>query len=352
MSSLFSAAPLGSLHLANRILMAPMTRSRAVQDNAANALHEEYYAQRASAGLIVTEGVAPSANGLGYARTPAIATPAQVQAWSRVTAAVHAKGGQIAIQLMHVGRIAHPANQPAGARIVAPSAVAAQTSMWTDTQGMQPLPVPAALTSEEIQGVIAEFVQATRNAREAGFDAIEIHGANGYLVNQFLAPNTNQRTDGYGGSPDRRIRFAVELWEAMAAAWEPGRIGIRVSPGGAFNDIADPEAASTYPLLADALSSRQAAFLHVVKADSPHFTQWEALRDAFPGRFILNNGLTLASGSAAIASGAADFVAYGRPFISNPDLVERFQQNLPLAPADPATFYTPGPEGFIDYPRA
>lgn len=352
MRTLFQSTPAGALTLPNRIVMAPMTRSRAVENNAPNALHEQYYAQRASAGLILTEGVATSADGLGYARTPSIHTPAQIAAWRKVTGAVHAKGGRIAIQLMHVGRIAHPANKPEGARTVAPSAIAAKGAMWTDAAGMQPLVTPEALTADEIRATVAEFAQAVRNAREAGFDAVELHSANGYLPNQFLAPNSNQRTDEYGGSPQNRLRFVLEVFDAMAAAWEPGRIGVRISPAGTFNDIDDPDAGVTYPLLAKELAARNAAFLHIVKPDSPRFTAWDELRAAFPGTLILNTELTKEAGATLVASGEADLVSYGRPFISNPDLVERFQRDLPLAAPDPSTFYTPGPVGFTDYPPA
>lgn len=350
MSSLFTPADAGSIHLPNRIVMAPMTRSRAVENAAPNALVEEYYAQRASAGLILTEGVATSANGLGYARTPSIHSPGQIAAWSRVVNAVHAKGGRIAVQLMHVGRIAHPANKAADARTVAPSAIAAQGAMWTDTQGMQPLTVPEALTTAEIQDVIEEFAQATRNAKEAGFDGVELHSANGYLPNQFLSPNSNQRTDEYGGSPEKRIRFVLEAVDAMTAAWEPGRIGIRISPAGTFNDINDPDAAITYPLLAAELAKRNLAWLHIVKPNAPTFTDWAAIRANFPGTLIVNLGLTKETGEQLIASKEADLVSYGVPFIANPDLPERFRTNAPLATPDPSTFYTPGPEGYTSYP--
>ncbi len=345
MATLFEPAVVGGVKLKNRIVMAPMTRSRAVENAAPNALHEEYYGQRATAGLILTEGVATSANGLGYARTPSIHTPEQVAAWGRVTAAVHAKGGLIGIQLMHVGRIAHPANQLAGAKIVAPSAIAAKGSMWTDAAGMQEMPVPKELTVEGIRETIAEYAQAVRNAREAGFDFVELHSANGYLPNQFLSPNSNQRTDEYGGSSEKRRRFVLEVFDAMAAAWEPGRIGVRISPSSTFNDIADPEARETYPALARELAARGAAFLHVVG-----YTGWESLRGDFTGTLIFNSGLTKEKGEELIAGGAADLVSYGRPYISNPDLVERFQGGLPLAEADGTTFYTPGPKGFTDYP--
>jgi N-ethylmaleimide reductase len=349
-SSLFTPTAAGAIHLPNRIVMAPMTRSRAVQNNAPNALVEEYYAQRASAGLILTEGVATSGNGLGYARTPSIHTPEQIEAWSHVVNAVHAKGGRIAVQLMHVGRIAHAANKAAEARTVAPSAIAAKGAMWTDSQGMQPMPVPEELTTAEVRAIVDEFAQAARNAKEAGFDGIELHSANGYLPNQFLSPNTNQRTDEYGGSPENRIRFVLEVIDAMTAAWEPGRIGIRLSPAGTFNDINDPDANITYPLLAAELAKRNIAWVHIVKPNAPNFTEWAAIRANFPGTLIVNLGLTKESGEKLIDSKEADLVSYGALYISNPDLPERFQSNAPLAAPDPATFYTPGPEGYTTYP--
>lgn len=328
-----------------------MTRSRAVENNAPNALVEEYYAQRASAGLILTEGVATSANGLGYARTPSIHTPEQIAAWRKVTDAVHAAGGRIAIQLMHVGRIAHPANKPEGARTLAPSAVAANGAMWTDTQGMQPLVVPESLTVEEIAGVVAEFAQAVRNAREAGFDGVELHSANGYLPNQFLAPNSNQRTDAYGGSPENRIRFVLETLDAMIAAWDAGHIGIRLSPAGTFNDIQDADAEVTYPLLAAELAKRNPAWLHMIKPNGNTFGGWAAIRANFPGVIILNSGLTKETGEQLITSGEAELVSYGVPYIANPDLTERFAAGAELAKPDPSTFYTPGADGYTTYAK-
>ena len=350
MSSLFTPTAAGAIHLPNRIVMAPMTRSRAVENAAPNPLVEEYYAQRASAGLIITEGVATSDDGLGYARTPSIHTPEQVEAWTRVVNGVHAKGGRIAIQLMHVGRIAHPANKAPNARTVAPSAIAAKGAMWTDAQGMQPMPVPEELTTAEVRAVVDEFALAARNAKLAGFDGIELHSANGYLPNQFLSPNTNQRTDEYGGFPENRIRFVLEVIDAMTAAWEPGRIGIRLSPAGTFNDINDPDAAVTYPLLATELAKRNLAWLHLVKPNVPTFTDWAALRANFPGTLILNLGLTKETGEQLIDSKEADLVSYASLYIANPDLPERFLANAPLAKPDPATFYTPGPEGYTTYP--
>lgn len=350
MSTLFTPAAAGAIPVPNRIVMAPMTRSRAVENAAPNALVGEYYAQRASAGLILTEGVATSASGLGYARTPSIHTPEQVAAWREVTTAVHAKGGRIAIQLMHVGRIAHPANQPAGARILAPSAIAAKGNMWTDAQGMQPMPVPEEMTKDDIQTAIAGYAQAVRNARDAGFDGVELHAANGYLPNQFLSPNSNLRTDEYGGSPANRIRFVLEAYDAMAAAWDAAHVGIRISPAGTFNDIDDPDAAVTYPLLAAELAKRNAAWLHIVRPNTATFTGWATLRATFPGTIILNSGLTKETGAALIEAKEADLVSYGAVFISNPDLPERFQNDWPLAQPDPSSFYLPGPKGYTDYP--
>ncbi|MCC6538569.1 MAG: alkene reductase [Bryobacterales bacterium] len=351
MSSLFTPASAGVIALPNRIVMAPMTRSRAVQNAAPNALVAEYYGQRATAGLILTEGTAVSNDGLGYARTPSIHTPEQIAAWRLVTDAVHAKGGRIAIQLMHVGRVSHPANQPAGARILGPSAIAAKGDMWTDAQAMQPMPAPEAMTVADIQQTVADYAQAVHNAREAGFDGVELHSANGYLPNQFLSPNSNQRTDEYGGSPENRIRFVLEVYDAMAAAWDAGHVGIRISPAGTFNDINDPDATVTYPLLAAELAKRNAAWLHVVKpANAITFTNWAALRQNFPGTLILNSGLTKETGAALIDAKDADLISFGVPFIGNPDLVERFQNGWPLAQPDPSSFYLPGPGGYTDYP--
>ena len=335
--------------------MAPMTRSRATQDGSPTDLHAIYYAQRASAGLIVTEGVAPSLDGLGYARTPGIFTDAHVSAWRKVTDAVHQQGGSIVVQLMHVGRIAHPLNQVPGARILAPSAVAAPGAMWTDAAGLQAHPEPHELTREEIDRVVAEYAQAVRYSRDAGFDGVELHAANGYLPNQFLSPNTNRRNDVYGGSPERRGRFVIDLFEAAATAWAPGRVGVRVSPGGTFNDIHDPEAHVTYPWLAEQLSARGAAYLHAIRPTlfAPPEAAFDVpgvLRDGFDGTLILAGELTGPEGEHLVHSGAADLVAFGRPFVANPDLPERLRNNWPLAKLNPATLYTPGATGYTDYP--
>jgi N-ethylmaleimide reductase len=352
---MFNCVRAGEIEFNNRIVMAPMTRSRALGGAVPGPLHVTHYAQRASAGLLITEGTATSPSGLGYSRTPGIYSEEQVEGWRKVTDAVHGAGGRIVIQLMHVGRIAHALNQPAGARIVATSAVAAQGAMWTDAQGMQPLPVPEELTLDEIRGVIEEFAQAARNAREAGFDGVELHSANGYLPNQFLSPNSNLRTDEYGGSLERRGRFVLEVVDAMSAAWSSGRVGVRISPGGAFNDMHDPEPLYTYTWLTKQLSDRHLAYLHVIRQEqfSPAeaaFDVWRVLKPFFQGAFIANGGLDAAAARELLEKGGADLVSFGREFIANPDLVERFKNGWPLAANDPATFYTPGEKGYNDYP--
>lgn len=352
---MFTSTRAGELQVKNRIVMAPMTRSRALDGAVPGPLHVTHYVQRASAGLLITEGTATSPSGLGYSRTPGLYSEAQVEGWRKVTDAVHAAGGLIVVQLMHVGRIAHALNQPEGARIVAPSAVAAKGAMWTDTQGMQQLPVPEALTVEEIRAVIAEFGQAARNARAAGFDGVELHSANGYLPNQFLSPNSNLRTDEYGGSVERRGRFVLEVFEAMSAAWSNGRVGVRISPGGAFNDMHDPEPLATYGWLTKQLSERGAAYLHVIRQEqfSPAeaaFDVWSELRPLFHGAFMANGGLDAATAQELLAKGGADLVSFGRAYIANPDLTARFRSDWPLAAGDPGTFYTPGEKGYNDYP--
>lgn len=351
---MFKPAVLGNVELKNRIVMAPMTRSRAI-GGVPGALHVEYYGQRTSAGLIITEGTASSASGLGYARTPGIFTEQQVEGWRAVTNAVHSRGGRIFLQLMHVGRIAHPLNQPEGAKILAPSPIAAKGSMWTDQSGMQPFPVPGELTAEGIREVIREYGAATANARRAGFDGVELHSANGYLPNQFLSPNTNQRTDDYGGSVERRARFVLEVFDAMSAEWSSSNVGVRVSPGGTFNDILDSAPRATYTYVAQQLSARGAAYLHVIRPNrfapaEAAFDVWSVLRSHFHGTFIAADSLTAEEASQLIESGAADLVAFGRPFISNPDLPVRFENKWPLAQPDLGSFYTPGEKGYTDYP--
>jgi N-ethylmaleimide reductase len=347
--NLYTPYRLGRLELPNRIVMAPMTRSRAL-GGIANELMARYYAQRASAGLIVTEGIAPSPSGLGYARIPGLYSAEQVAGFRRVTDAVHAAGGRIVAQLMHVGRIAHPANLPAGARILAPSAVGAAGSMWTDQQGPQPMPVPEAMSAGDVREARDAFVLASRNAIDAGFDGVELHGANGYLLEQFLHPHSNRRTDAYGGGVEQRTRFVAEVAQAAAAAIGPDRVGIRLSPYNTFNDVPlHDEVHATYAALAAKLAGL--SYVHLVQNQHLGYAETErAVRKAFGGTLVVNGGFDRERAEATLAAGQADLIAFGRPFISNPDLVARLAVGAPLASADPATFYSAGSEGYVDYP--
>jgi N-ethylmaleimide reductase len=353
-SKAFEPTKLGTLTLSNHLVMAPMTRSRAL-GNVPNELMAEYYRQRAAAGLIITEGTAPAANGLGYARIPGLFNEEHVTNWQRVTETVHHHGGHIFVQLMHVGRVFHPHNLPAGAEGIAPSAVAAAGEMWTDQAQMQPQPAPRAIRTEELTQVRDEFVRSAKLALEAGFDGVELHGANGYLLEQFLNPGSNQRTDAYGGSVQNRARFVLEVTRAVAEAIGAERTGIRLSPWGPFNDMQSyPEIDETYAYLAEELQKIGVVYLHLVDHSSmgapavPAETV-AAIRQKFTNTLILSGGYTtLAAIDEALESGRADLIAIGRPFIANPDLVERLRTGTPLAEADQATFYAPGPNGFAD----
>lgn len=353
---LFDTFPLRSQSLKNRTVMAPMTRSRAVDANTPNPLMAEYYGQRASAGLIVTEGVAPSPNGLGYARIPGLFNAAQVAGWRLVTDAVHAEGGRIVVQFMHTGRVAHAANLPAGAEVVGPMASACPGEMYTDAQGMQPHSAPRAMSEADIAQAVAEFAQAARLAIEAGFDGIELHAANGYLIEQFLNANVNQRSDGYGGSVAGRNRFALEVARACVQAIGAERVGIRLSPYGVFNSTgayADVEA--QYVALVQELSAMGLMYLHVLDHSAMGAPPVPAalkaqLRSLFAGPFILAGGFDRDSAEAALAAGQADLIAFARAFLANPDLVKRMQSGAALNAPDMTTFYTPGPKGYTDYP--
>ncbi|MGY3090124.1 N-ethylmaleimide reductase [Hymenobacter sp. UYAg731] len=360
-SKAFEPAKLGNLTLANHIVMAPMTRSRAL-GNVPNELMAEYYRQRATAGLIVSEGVSPSANGLGYARIPGLFNQDHVTNWQRVTETVHHHGGHIFVQLMHAGRVFHPLNLPDGAEGISPSAIAAQGQMWTDQQQMQDQPTPRALKLEEIAKVRDEFVHSAKLALEAGFDGVELHGANGYLLETFLNPASNQRTDEYGGSIENRARFVLEVTKAVAEAIGAERTGIRLSPWGVFNDMANyPEIDETYAYLAEELQKIGVVYLHLVDHEAMGAPAVPAatvatIREKFTNTLILSGGYNTVAQIDAALEGKADLVAIGRPFISNPDLVERLEKGLPLAESDQATYYAPGPNGFADgytdYPTA
>lgn len=353
MSGLFSEYRLGDVTLTSRIVMAPMTRSRAT-DNLPNDLMRTYYAQRASAGLILTEGTAPSPNALGYPRIPGIFSEAQVEAWKPITDAVHEKGGHMFMQLMHTGRISHPLNMPAGARVLAPSAIAAGEQMYTDAEGMQPLPVPEAMTEADIQSTIEEFAQAARNAIAAGFDGIELHAANGYLLEQFIRPTSNQREDNYGGSIENRARFVMEVVEACTSAIGHHKVGIRLSPYGVFNDMPlYDEMEEDYIYLAQELDSQDVVYVHLVDhaamgAPEVPASIKEEFRDEYCGTLIMSGGYDAERAEKDIP-GKADLIAVGRPFIANPDLPMRWKDGSSVSEPDYDTFYTPGEKGYTDY---
>lgn len=349
---LLTPLELGDLHLRNRIVMAPMTRSRAGTDAVPTPLMTEYYRQRAGAGMIITEGVAPSANGLGYCRTPGIYTAEQVAAWGEVTAAVHAEGGCIVAQIMHVGRVASHYNKPPGTETVAPSAVTARAEMYTDQAGMQPMDEPRALALEEIAEVVEEYRQATANALAAGFDGVELHCTSGYLPAQFLSTGTNLRTDAYGGSVANRARFALEVLAAMVGEAGAGRVGMRICPDNSFNDLADENPQETFDYLLAEAAKLDLAWLHVIRMPTGRVDNLALGQRYFGDRLIANESYKLEEGESAVASGAVAAVSFGRPFIANPDLVERWRQHLPLARFDPKTLYAPGPEGYTSYPAA
>ena len=354
---LFSSYKLGNIELKNRIVMAPMTRSRAI-DNIPNDLMAEYYSMRADAGLLITEGTAPSANGLGYARIPGIYNQAQIDGWKKVTDAVHAKGGKIFIQLMHTGRVSHPFNMEEGTKVLAPSAIALSGEMYTDKAGPQAYPEPKAMTSEEIQQAQEAYVQASKNAIEAGFDGVELHGANGYLIDQFINTASNQRTDEYGGSGENRVRFAIETAQKVVAAIGAERTAIRLSPYGAFNDMAGFDGLEeTYEYLATELGKLSLAYIHIVDhsamgAPPVTATVKEKIKTAFGGTIIASGGLDKEKAEKALQDEVGHLTAFGRPFISNPDLVLRMEKDLELNAPDFDTFYTPGEKGYTDYPLA
>lgn len=349
---LFEPVTLGSLALRNRIVMAPMTRNRADQDGTPNALMAEHYAQRAGAGLIVAEGTWPSVTGQAYCRQPGIETAAHIAGWKRVTDAVHAHGGLIVLQIMHGGRVGSRAIKPAGVETVAPSAIQAAGEVYTDAAGMQPFDVPRALGNAEVKTVVREHAQAARNAREAGFDGVELHGTSGYLSIQFLSTGSNHRNDEYGGSATNRARFAYECLAAMAGEIGPGRVGLRLCPGNNFNDIHDEDSAASHVELMRQAATLKLAYLHVMRSpgaavgiDAVALAQRE-----YGGDLILNDGFDATEAEAVLAAGTGAAVSFARHFVGNPDLVRRWREGLPLARFDRRTLYTPGAAGYTDYP--
>jgi N-ethylmaleimide reductase len=352
--NLFSPAKLGSINLSNRIVMAPLTRNRAGEAGVPQAINVNYYEQRASAGLIITEATPISDMAHGYPLLPGIYTDAQVAGWKKITDAVHAKGGKIVIQLWHVGRISHPSLLPNNALPVAPSAIKPAGQAFT-YQGLVDYVEPRALDASELPGIVADYVHATKCALAAGFDGVEIHAANGYLLDQFLRDGTNKRTDNYGGSFENRARFLMEVTEAVVAVAGADKVGVRLSPVNPFNDMKDSDPQALFNYVTESLSQFNLAYLHVVEGgihgggESEPF-DFSAMRKLFKGGYIANLAYDKARGNAAIAGGHADAIAYGVPFIANPDLVERFKVDAPLNAADTGTFYGGSEKGYTDYP--
>ncbi|MEO5975905.1 MAG: alkene reductase [Chryseolinea sp.] len=354
-NKLFQSVSKHGIEFANRIAMAPMTRSRAI-GHIPNKLIAEYYAQRATAGLIITEGTSPSVDGLGYARTPGIYSKEQIEQWRLVTDAVRGNNGRIFVQLMHVGRISHGSNKPAGGRTVAPSGIMATGEMWTDTLGMQPHTAPAELSNADVKQTIQDFIKASKNAIASGFNGVEFHGANGYLFEQFLNPNTNTRTDEYGGSIENRMRFLIEAVEGTVKAIGKEKVGVRISPHGTFNDMLPyNEVFKTYTLLAAELSKLDILYLHIAFASrvkQMDSTLLPDIRKNFKNILMLNGGYNAESAAHSLDHEGADMISFGSTFISNPDLPHRLQYDLELSSANPQTFYTPGEAGLTDYPTA
>ena len=352
---LLSRFGLGPLQLPNRVVMAPMTRNRAGPGNVPGPLNATYYAQRAGAGLIVSEATQVSPQGQGYPGTPGIHSPAQVEGWKLVTEAVHRAGGRIFLQLWHVGRISHPALQPGGALPVAPSAIAPKGQAWT-LEGMKDYVTPHALEVAEIAGVVEDFRRGARNARAAGFDGVELHGANGYLIDQFLRDGTNRRSDAYGGSAQNRARFLVEVTQAIVGEWGAARVGVRLSPTNPYNDIADSNPAATFAVAVGALERFGLAYLHVVEpaASDPvaagEMPDLKFFRKHWRGVLIGNKGYDRERANAVIADGTADLVSFATLFLANPDLPERFRRAGPFNAPDRKTFYGGAAAGYIDYP--
>ena len=350
---LFSPVQVGPLKLHNRVVMAPLTRSRAGPGNVPTQLNALYYAQRASAGLIIAEATQIAPEGQGYISTPGIHSREQIEGWKCVTKAVHVAGGHIVLQLWHVGRISHPSFQPGGVLPVAPSAIKPKGQAFT-TKGFEPIPTPRALETAEIPGLVEQYVQAAQNDLAAGFDFVEVHAANGYLIDQFLRDQTNKRTDSYGGSIENRSRLLLAIIEAVTAAVGAERTGVRISPQNGQNDISDSNPQALFNYVAEQLSGRGLAYLHIIEGDTggvpvPSF-DYAKLKRLFGGIVIANNGFDKAHANEEISGGRADLVAFGKPFISNPDLVIRLLLDAPLMPANRETFYGGGEQGYTDYP--
>ena len=352
-NTLFQPFQLGDLTLTNRMVMAPMTRNRAGADGIVPSMMVDYYQQRASAGLIITESVPVSAAAIGYPCTPGIYTNEQVASWRHVTQAVQAAGGHIFVQLQHCGRISHPSLLPGNTIPIAPSALRPEGQAVT-YHGMQDFVLPREIGSHELPGVVAQFKRAAESARDAGFDGIEVHGANGYLIDQFLRDGSNRRAnDAYGGNVKNRMRLLNEILDAVCSVWPSQRVGIRLSPENRFNSMSDSEPQAHFEYIIGELAQRGLAYLHVLEGDMMTKTSvldYRALRTQATCPYIANNGYDLSRAQAAISSGAADLIAFGVPFLANPDLVYRLREKLPLNEVDPTTFYRGGESGYTDYP--
>jgi N-ethylmaleimide reductase len=356
--SLLTPYTLGPLELPNRMVMAPMTRNRNDENGVPKAMAATHYAQRATAGLLISEATQVSANASGYMFTPGIFTDDQVRGWQAVTDAVHAEGGRIFNQVWHTGRVSHPSLQPDGGDPLAPSAIKADTMVFTPN-GFEPASVPRALATDEIPVIVEQFAHAARLAKQAGFDGVEVHGANGYLIEQFLKDGSNQRSDRYGGSIPARMRFALEVVTAVVEVWGPDRVGFRISPRGNFNDMHDSDPLALFSQLVAALNDFPLAYLHLIEPlpGHPSFTSQEGtdpvakdLRRIYNGTLIINGGYGKETGQQAIADGTADLVAFGVPYLANPDLVERYRRDAPLNEPDEETFYGGDEKGYNDYP--
>ena len=348
MATLFDPITIGDLQLKNRIVMAPLTRCRADEGRVPNAMMAEYYAQRSSAGLILSEATSVTPMGVGYPNTPGIWSDAQVRGWSNITKAVHANGGKIFLQLWHVGRVSDPSYLD-GELPVAPSAIAPKGHVSL-VRPLKDFVTPRALATEEIADIVEAYRNGAENAKAAGFDGVEIHGANGYLLDQFLQDSTNQRTDQYGGSLENRARLMLEVTDAVLSVWEPGRVGMHLAPRADSHDMGDSNRSATFTYVASELGKRGIAFICTREKQGEDSISAE-LKAAFGGVFIANERFTKESANALLASGGADAVAFGIPFIANPDLPARLEQDAPLNEPHPETFYGSGPVGYIDYPR-
>lgn len=354
-SSLFEPLQVGAVKLRNRLVMAPLTRGRAGKERIPNKLMQEYYTQRASAGLIISEATQISEQGAGWSESPGIHTEEQVKSWEKITQAIHKEGGLIYLQLWHTGRASHPYFQPNGQLPVSASAIKAEGDAYT-REGKKPYVIPRALELSEIPGVVQDYVNATKRAQAAGFDGVEIHAANGYLIDQFIRDGSNQRTDAYGGSIENRLRFLMEITEAVVNQWSSDRVGVRLSPTNPFNDMRDSDPIATFSQASEALNQFNLAYLHILEALPGHMLAAEGervgsyMRKAFKGIFMVNGGYDAVKGAAAIDNKEADLVSYGVPFIANPDLPERYRTDAALNEADPNTFYTHEAKGYIDYP--